>query len=79
MTKEQVKQGVELLKKLSWLKDQKNRWEKACRFYRLEVVDCKRSYSNIDGSFVNFEELKLLTIAGIDARIKEIQKEFDEL
>lgn len=84
MTEEKVKQSEELLKKLSWLKDQKSRWERACSFHRLEASDYK-GYSgrgntfSIDDSFINFDEVRLLAIAKIDKRIKEVQKEFDEL
>ena len=84
MTEEKVKQGEELLKKLSWLKDQKSRWERACSLQRLEVADYKEyngrgNTFSIDDSFINFEEIKLLAIAKIDRRIREVQKEFDEL
>lgn len=84
MTEEKVKQGEELLKKLSRLKDQRDRWERGVCFFRLELADVKgynRSQNtfSIDDSFINFEEIKLLAIAKIDRRIKEVQKEFDEL
>lgn len=84
MTEEKVKQGEKLLTELSRLKDLKNKWERACRFYSLEVADYKEydgrgSSFVIDDSFINFEEVKLLTISKIDRRIREVQREFDEL
>jgi len=41
MTEEKVKQGEELLKKLSRLKDQRYRWERGVCFFRLELADVK--------------------------------------
>lgn len=84
MTEEKIKQGEELLKKLSWLKEQKKKWEAGQEIKSLEL--CNRSdYNRIDrvmevsNSFINFEELKLLALARIDKRIGEVQKQFDNL
>lgn len=84
MTEEKVKQGEELLKRLDKLKDQRKRWEDGVCFYEVELADTKgysseRSTFRIDDSFINFDEVKLLTIAKIDKRISEVQKEFDML
>lgn len=84
MTEEKVKKGEELLKKLSYLKDQKQRWEKGEKFLHPEVCTIGeygkvQSPMSIDDSFINFDEIKLLAIAKIDRRINEVQKEFDEL
>lgn len=84
MTEEKIKQGEELLKKIAWLKDQKRKWETGQEIKSLEL--CNRSdYNRIDrvmevsNSFINFEELKLLAIARIERRLKEVQTEFDNL
>jgi hypothetical protein len=82
MTEEKVKKGEELLKKLSYLKDQRQRWEKGEKIFRLEVyttTNYGRDVISIDDSFINFNEVKLLAIAKINKRIDEVQKEFDEL
>jgi hypothetical protein len=84
MTEEKVKRGEELLKTLSHLRDQKQRWEKGEKFLHPEVCTIGEygkvlSSMSIDESFINFDEIKLLAIAKIDRRIKEVQKEFDEL
>lgn len=34
---------------------------------------------DIDNSFINFEDIKLLALAKIQSRIYELQKEFDAL
>lgn len=84
MTEEKVKKGEELLKKISYLKDQKQRWERGEKFHHLEVC-CIGEYGkvvspcSVDESFINFEEIKLLAIARIDKRINEVQREFDKL
>lgn len=84
MTEEKVKQGEELLKKIAWLEDQKRRWEVGQEIKCLEV--CNRDgYGHIgrvlevNKEFINFEELKLLAIARIEKRLKEVQTEFDNL
>ena len=78
MTEEKIKQGEELLNRLRRLKDQKKKWERGVRFSRIELADAQE-YLNIDSSFVNFDEIKLLAIAKIDKRISEVQEEFDRL
>lgn len=84
MTEEKIKQGEELLNKLSWLKDQKRRWEAGQEIKSLEL--CSRSdYGRVDKvmevykGFINFQDLKLLVIARIEKRLKEVQTEFDNL
>lgn len=84
MTEEKVRKGEELLKRLSYLKDQKQRWEKGERFLHPEVCTIGdygrvQNSMSIDDSFINFDEIKLLAIAKINKRISEVQKEFDEL
>lgn len=84
MTEEKVRKGEELLKRLSYLKDQKQRWEKGEKFLHPEVCTIGnygkvQSSMSIDDSFINFDEIKLLAIARINKRINEVQKEFDEL
>ena len=84
MTEEKVKQGEELLKRLSRLKDQRDRWERGVCFFRPELADVKgyngrQNTFSIDDSFINFDEVKLLAIAKIDKRISEVQEEFDRL
>lgn len=77
MTEEKIKQGEELLKKLSWLKEQKKKWEAGQEIRSLEL--CNRSdYGRID-RVMEVEELKLLALARIDKRIEEVQKQFDNL
>lgn len=77
MTEEKVKQGEELLKSLNKLKDQRKRWEEGVCFYKVELADTKeydsrQSTFRIDDSFINFDEVKLLTIAKINKRILEV-------
>lgn len=84
MTEAKIRKGEELLKRLSHLRDQKQRWEKGDRFFLLEVCtvgdyDIAESHTSIDRSFVNFDEIKLLAIAKINKEISEIQEEFDRL
>lgn len=84
MTEEKIKQGEELLKKLAYLKDQKKSWELAKRIRRLELYTLS-DYSRdglvleVNKEFINFDDLKLLVLAKIDKRIKEVQEEFDNL
>lgn len=50
-------------------------------FYVDRAQEYSRTQSTfkIDSSFINFDEVKLLTIAKIDKRISEVQEEFDRL
>lgn len=84
MTEEKIKQGEELIKKLNHLKDQKRRWEAGQEIKSLEL--CNRSdyghvdrVMEVDKGFINFQDLKLLVIARIEKRLKEVQTEFDNL
>lgn len=84
MTEDKVKQGEVLLKKIAWLEDQKRRWEVGQEIRCLEV--CNRdNYGHADrvlqvaNDFVNFQDLKLLALARIERRLKEVQTEFDNL
>lgn len=84
MTEGKVKQAEELLKKLDYLKDQKRRWEIGQEIRCLEV--CNRdnyghvgSVLQIDKDFINFQNMKLLVIARIEKRLKEVQEQFDNL
>ena len=84
MTEEKVKQAEELLKKIEWLKDQKKRWEVGQEIKCLEVCN-RNAYGHIDRvlqidkDFINFQDMKLLAIARIEKRLKEVQKQFDNL
>lgn len=84
MTEEKVKQGEALLKKIAWLEDQKRRWEIGQEIRSLEV--CGRdNYGHVskvlqvDRDFINFQDLRLLALARIERRLKEVQTEFDNL
>lgn len=84
MTEEKMRKGEELFKELSYLKNQKQKWEKGEKFLRPEVCTIGnqgrvQNSMSIDDSFINFDEIKLLAIARIDRRISEVQREFDEL
>lgn len=84
MTEEKVKQGEALLKKIAWLEDQKRRWEIGQEIRSLEVCD-KDNYGHVnkvlqvDRDFINFQDLRLLALARIERRLKEVQTEFDNL
>lgn len=84
MTEEKIKQGEELLKKISRLQAQKSKWELSQKIRRLELCtidgyDRVDKVLEVDGCFVNFEDLKLLVLAKIERRLKEVQTEFDNL
>lgn len=84
MTEEKVKQGEELLKKIAWLEEQKRRWEVGQEIRCLKVCDID-NYGHVGKvlqvakDFVNFQDLKLLALARIERRLKEVQTEFDNL
>lgn len=84
MTEEKVKQSQELLKKLNWLKEQKEKWEASQKIRSLELCNMNdlgliNRVMEVADTFINFDDLKILTLAKIDKRIEEVQKQFDNL
>lgn len=84
MTEEKIKKGEELLRKLEDLKDQKRRWRLAQKIRRLELCTLVEygkvgTILEVKSEFINFDDLKLLVLAKLDNRIKEVQEEFDNL
>lgn len=84
MTEEKLEKAKQLLAFINELKNQKSKWENAKRVYRLELSDATERCSNerlmeVDKYWVNFEEIRLLTIAKITKRLEELQQEFDNL
>ena len=84
MTEEKIKKGEELLKEKRWLESQWDKWDMAQRIYRLEICsigeyDKVNRVLEVDGCFINFEDLKMLAMSRIERRLKEVQEEFDKL
>lgn len=84
MTEEKLNKGGELIKRIKHLIEQKEKWEEANAIHKIElsttITYCGQSkYMDVDDSFVNFEDMKLLVLARIQKRIDELQKEFDAL
>lgn len=84
MTEEKLNKGGELIKRIKCLIEQKEKWEEANAIYKIElsttIAYCRQSkYMDVDYSFVNFEDMKLLALARIQKLIDELQKEFDAL
>lgn len=83
MTEEKLNKGGELIKRIKRLIEQKEKWEEANAIYKIELsttIDCRQSkYMDVDYSFVNFEDMKLLALARIQKLIDKLQKEFDAL
>ena len=85
MTEEKLKKAEELLKRIKHLIEQKEKWEEAMSFAKIElrttITYCggSKCIDDIDNSFINFEDIKLLALAKIQSRISEVQKEFDAL
>ena len=85
MTEEKLKKAEELLKRIKRLIAQREKWEEAMSFAKIElstvITHCGgvKYIGDIDDSFINFEDIKLLALAKIQSRIYELQKEFDAL
>lgn len=84
MTEEKLNKGGELIKRIKRLIEQKEKWEEANAIHKIElsttIIYCRQSeYMDVDYSFVNFEDMKLLALARIQKLIDELQKEFDAL
>lgn len=85
MTEEKLKKAEELIKRIKRLIEQRKKWEEADAIHRIEFSTVITHYGSvryigdIDNSFINFEDIKLLALAKIQSRIYELQKEFDAL
>ena len=85
MTEEKLNKGGELIKRIKRLIEQKEKWEEANAIRKIElsttITYCgqQSKYMEVDDSFVNFEDMKLLALARIQKRIDQLQKEFDAL
>ena len=84
MTEEQIVKGRELLDRLNKLKIQKKNWEVVERFISFEVAYRSKTsgYEHIffiDGSCIDFNDLKQLVIAKISKEIEQAQREFNAL
>lgn len=78
MAKEKLNKGEELIKRLI---EQKEKWEEANAIHKIELSTTisygkQPKYMDVDYSFVNFEDMKLLALAKIQKLIDELQKEF---
>ena len=85
MTEEKLKKAEELLKHIKHLIAQKEKWEEAKSFAKIELITVTtycggaKYIGDIDNSFINFEDIKLLALARIQSRISKLQEEFDAL
>ena len=84
MTEEKLNKGRELIKRIKYLIEQKEKWKEANAIHKIElsatIACCRQSkYMDVDDSLVNFEDIKLLALARIQKRIDQLQKEFDAL
>lgn len=85
MTREKLNKGEELIERIERLTKQKEKWEEATAFHKIELSTnittyCGNlKYADVDTSFVNFEDIKLLALARIQECISKWQKEFEAL
>ena len=85
MTEEKLNKGGELIKRIKHLIEQKKKWEEANAIHRIELSTVTtycggaKYIGDIDNSFINFEDIKLLALARIQSRISKLQEEFDAL
>lgn len=84
MTEEKIKQRTRIAETYNKLVHIKEKWEQAQSISKIELrtttTYCGGSYyMAVDGSFVNFDDLKLLVLSKIQKRIDELQNEFDNM
>lgn len=84
MTEEKLNKGGELIKRIKRLIEQKEKWEEANAIRKIELSAAiayrgQYKYMEVDDSFINFEDVKLLALARIQKRINELQEEFNAL
>ena len=84
MTDEQLKRGRELKSKIDRLKGKIGYWEKATCITEIYIqYPCtypaeNRTFTD-NGSYVNFEILKTLTLQAMNKELEELEKEYREL
>lgn len=84
MTDEQLERGKKLKTQIDKLKSKIGYWEKATCITEIHVqYPCTYPAENrtfIDnGSYVNFEVLKTLTLQAMNKKLEELEKEYREL
>lgn len=82
MTEENLKLGNDILKKIKSLEEEKKYWEAATKFSRVEIkygTIYENMEKDVDPSMLNFEEIKLLTLAKISKLIEELKSKFSNL
>lgn len=83
MTKENLLRGQEILEELEKLSHLQSSWNNSVRINNIELSKVNRftpnECVNINGNFINFEDLKVLVLSKIQKRINELEEEFDSL
>lgn len=83
MTKENLLKGQEILEELEKLSHTQDIWNNASKIASISLYIVNRftpnECVNINGNFINFEDLKVLVLSKIQKRIKELEEEFDSL
>lgn len=77
MTTEQLKRAKEIETLVNHLSQQLSYWTVAPGFYQVDLRPEKGSYRNsIDDSMIDFEMVKLITIAKINLQLQTLNNEF---
>ena len=79
---ENLEKGNEIQKRLSHLKEQKEKYEKSTSFLHSERTDFSDGYhrvNNIDLQYIDFNVMKTLALKEIENLISKYEKEFEEL
>lgn len=83
MTNKQLQNGAKLSEQIGALEAQLEGWKRATRFtYDNVTLYSKgddRSFDKIKTAYINFEVLKILTIACIEKELNELKTEFEKL
>lgn len=83
MTNEQLQNGAKLAEKINALEAQLEGWKRATRFmYENVTLYCEedgRVFDKIKTSFIDFDVMKILTIARIEKELSKLKTDFENL
>lgn len=79
MTEEQVKKGSEIVKTIEIYRKYKLNWEQCDEYSDFIAGRSQAGSCKLDVSGMPFKRLKDISITFYDCRIKELQKELEEL
>lgn len=83
MNNDQLEKGLNLIKKIESLEKRLDIWNRSISISSVNI-SCKNTYDgissdNLDGSYIEFKVLKILTMEAIKTELEKCKNEFEKL